>query len=60
MLQLHEKYPLYRCTPVSFYQDNKGHPVGLSPAVDPLAIFKKNSTFTKPLHEILDEPIMPL
>jgi hypothetical protein len=60
MLQLHKKYPLYRCPPVSFYQDNKGHLVGLTPAVDPLTIFKMNSAFTKSLHEALDEPIMPL
>jgi hypothetical protein len=60
MLQLHKKYPLYSDTPVSFYQDNKGHLVGLTPAVDPLAIFKKNSAFTKPLHEMRDEKIMPL
>jgi hypothetical protein len=60
MLQLHKKYPLYGGTPVSFYQDEKGHLVGLTPAVDPLAIFKKNSAFTKPLNEILDEQITPL
>jgi hypothetical protein len=60
MFQLHKKYPLYSRTPVSFYQDNKGHLVGLTPAIDPLAIFKKNSAFTKPLHEILDKPITPL
>lgn len=60
MLQLHKKYPLYSATPVSFYQDDKEHLVGLTPTVDPLAIFKKNSAFTKPLHEILDEQITPL
>jgi hypothetical protein len=60
MLQLYKKYPLYGGTPVSFCHDGKGHLLGLTPAVDPLAIFKKNSAFTKPLHEILDEQITPL
>ncbi|XP_023706366.1 uncharacterized protein LOC111863852 [Cryptotermes secundus] len=55
--KLHKKYPLHRGAPRSFYQDDRGHLVGLTPAADPLAIFKKNSAFTKPLHEILDNHI---
>jgi hypothetical protein len=29
--------------------------VGVTPSTDLLAPFKKNSAFTKPLHEVLDE-----
>jgi len=55
MFQLHKKYPLYSGAPISFCQDNIRYMVGVTRSVDPLAPLKKNSAFTKPLHEILDE-----
>jgi hypothetical protein len=55
MFQLHKKYPLYSGASVSFCQDNIRYMVGVTRSVDPLAPLKKNSAFTKPLHEILDD-----
>jgi hypothetical protein len=55
MFQLHRKYPLYSGVLVSFCQDNIRCVVGATRSVEPLAPLKKNSAFTKPLHEILDE-----
>jgi hypothetical protein len=60
MLQLHKKYPLHNVVPVSFCQSNTGHMIGVTRSNDPLSPFKKNSAFTKPLQEILDEPTAPL
>lgn len=60
MLQLHKKYPLYNDASVSFCQSNTGHMVGVTRSAGPLSLFKKNSAFTKPLQEVLDEQATPL
>ncbi|PSN29608.1 hypothetical protein C0J52_26346 [Blattella germanica] len=58
--ELHEKYPLYSGAPISFWQGNINKMVGVTRSVDPLTPFKRNSAFTKPLDQVLDEPIRPL
>jgi hypothetical protein len=60
MLQLHKKYPLHNDVTVSFCRSNMEHMVGITCPYDPLSPFKKNSAFTKPLQEVLEEQTTPL
>ncbi|KAJ9601089.1 hypothetical protein L9F63_000755 [Diploptera punctata] len=58
--ELHKKFPLYTGAPLTFWHDNVHKLAGVSRSVDPLQPFKRNSAFTRPLGEVLDEPIKPL
>ncbi|XP_069699513.1 sperm-associated antigen 8-like isoform X2 [Periplaneta americana] len=60
--ETHKKYPLYSDAPISFWQSNRNCIDGLTRSVDPVTPFKRNSAFTKPWEEILDDPdpIKPL
>ena len=60
LFQLHTKYPLHTSAPVTFWHANIPKMPGVTRRVDPLQPFKKNSAFTKPLNEVLDEQKIPL
>ncbi|XP_075224402.1 uncharacterized protein LOC142326103 [Lycorma delicatula] len=56
--QNHLKFPLYTDTPRTVWMDRLTTLEGTtaSPITKPYAVFHKNSSFTKPLTEVLDEP----
>nr|CAD7396742.1 unnamed protein product [Timema poppensis] len=54
--KLYKKYPLYKDPPLSYWLQNKQNIQGITTPPDHLQPFKKNTTFSKPLEEILDEP----
>nr|CAD7442638.1 unnamed protein product [Timema bartmani] len=53
---LYKKYPLYKDPPLSYWLQNKQNIQGITTPPDYLQPFKKNTAFSKPLEEILDEP----
>ncbi|XP_046401064.1 uncharacterized protein LOC124167236 [Ischnura elegans] len=55
--EMQRKFPLYSKEPCSsFWKENACSIPGLTPSLDAKRIFHKNTSFTKPINEVLDEP----